>query len=102
MEITRDVVLDLLPLYIADEVSEDTRLLIEEYLETDPELAKIARRSKAMKLGEDVPPPLTRETQIKAYRKAKWLLFLFIISIAAILSMAGVMAMFWVFFTSSS
>jgi hypothetical protein len=102
MEITRDVILDLLPMYIADEVSEETRLLIEEYLETDPELAKIAKRSKAMKFGEDVPTPLTKDDNLKAFRKAKWLLFLFIISIAMLLSMAGVIAMFWAFFTPSS
>jgi hypothetical protein len=39
MEITRNVILDLLPLYLADEVSDDTRLLVEKYLETNPELA---------------------------------------------------------------
>ncbi len=42
MEISRNVILDLLPLYIADEASPETSALVEEYLETDPELAKIA------------------------------------------------------------
>ena len=47
MEITREVILDLLPLYLANEVSSATRALIEEYLETDPKLAKLARQQKA-------------------------------------------------------
>ena len=34
--VTRGVILDLLPLYLADEVSTDTRRLVECYLETDP------------------------------------------------------------------
>ena len=45
MKITRDVILDLLPLYIANELSEDTRSLVDEYLETDPEIAKIALKT---------------------------------------------------------
>ena len=42
MEITRDVILDLLPLYLAGEVSDDSRALIKHYLESEPVLAKIA------------------------------------------------------------
>ena len=39
MEVTKDVILDLLPLYSADEASADTRALVEEYLAAHPELA---------------------------------------------------------------
>ena len=45
MKITRNVIIDLLPLYMADEVSADTRALVDSYLVTDPELAKIAEQS---------------------------------------------------------
>ena len=75
MEITRDVILDLLPLYLADEVSADTRALVEKYLETDPELAKIAKQSATMELSEDIPVPLTKEDKMEAYEEAKRLLF---------------------------
>ncbi len=40
MKITRNVILDLLPMYLANEVSSETHTLIEKYLETDPELAQ--------------------------------------------------------------
>jgi anti-sigma factor RsiW len=43
MKITRDIVLDLLPLYLAGEASADTRALVEEYVQTDPELRACAR-----------------------------------------------------------
>ena len=43
MEISRNVILDLLPLYIADEASPETRQLIDQYLESDPELANVAQ-----------------------------------------------------------
>ena len=43
MDISRNVIIDLLPLYLADEVSPETRNLIDKYLETDPELAQLAQ-----------------------------------------------------------
>ncbi len=75
MEITRNVILDLLPLYLADEVSADTRILVEEYLQTDPQLAKLAQESAAMELAEDIPLPLTKEDQMEAYKEAQRLMF---------------------------
>ena len=71
MEITRNVILDLLPMYMANEVSADTRQLIEKYLETDQELANIVKHSAKLGLPKDVPAPLTREDNLKAFVKAK-------------------------------
>lgn len=76
MEITRNVILDLLPLFLADEVSADTRALVKEYLETDPELADIANQIETMELPKDIPIPLTKEDQMEAYREAKRFIFL--------------------------
>ena len=39
MNVTRDVITDLLPVYLAGEASNDSRMLIEEYLRTHPEMA---------------------------------------------------------------
>ena len=75
MEITRNVILDLLPLYLADEVSPDTRALVEKYLETDPELANVAKETAAMEFSEDIPVPVSKEDQMEAYKEAKRLLF---------------------------
>lgn len=74
MKVTRDVILDLLPLYLADEVSADTRILVQKYLETDPKLAQVAVESAKL-LPDDSPVPLTTEDQMKAYLEAKQLLF---------------------------
>jgi hypothetical protein len=70
-EITRNVILDLLPLYIADEVSADTKELVKNYLETDPELAKIAEQSASIELPDDAPFPMTKEDKMEAYKEAK-------------------------------
>ena len=86
MEITRNVILDLLPLYMADEVSEDTRTLIDKYLETDKELANLAKQSAVMELPGDIPVPLTEEDKMKAYRKTRWLMLLTIVILAVLIS----------------
>jgi len=44
MEVTRDVIYDLLPAYFADDASDDTRALVEAYFETDPEFGRMASR----------------------------------------------------------
>lgn len=86
MEITKNVILDLLPLYLADEVSADTRALIEEYLETDPELAEIAKQSAAVELPGDIPIPLTQEDKMKAYKKSKTIMIVTIVLLAALMA----------------
>ena len=86
MEITRNVILDLLPLYTADEVSADTRVLVEKYLETDPELANVAKHSAAMRLSGEIPISLTVEDKMRAYMKAKWLISLRTIFYAALIA----------------
>ncbi|HSP16850.1 MAG TPA: hypothetical protein VLV78_19040 [Thermoanaerobaculia bacterium] len=45
MNITRNVVTDLLPAYFSGEASEDTRSIVEEYFEQHPEFEREARRS---------------------------------------------------------
>ena len=41
MEVTRDIVIDLLPLYQSGEASQDTRAAIDEFLRKDPSLAQM-------------------------------------------------------------
>lgn len=73
MKITRDVVMDLLPLHASGEASADTRALVEEYLKGDPALARLA---SALAAGEAPPstaePP--REAAVGALERTKTLL----------------------------
>src|SRR4051812_20939419 len=43
MNVSREVIIDLLPLYAAGEASAATQDLVRDYLSRDPELARIAR-----------------------------------------------------------
>ena len=85
MEITRDVILDLLPLYQAGEASADTCALVEEYLQSDPELAKMARQASTADLSE-VPSPLTQEDEMEALKKANQTVLTRTLVLAAILA----------------
>lgn len=49
MNVTRQVVTDLLPVYFAGEASRDTKVLVEDYFRQDPDFERIAR-SAAMPL----------------------------------------------------
>ena len=46
LKVTRDVITDLLPLYESGEASEDTQLLVREFLSKDPELSRLATNLK--------------------------------------------------------
>jgi hypothetical protein len=41
MQVTREIVIDLLPLYESGEASADTRVAVEEFLRQDPSLAQL-------------------------------------------------------------
>jgi anti-sigma factor RsiW len=86
MEVTRDIILDLLPLYLAGEASDDSRALIERYLESDPALAKIAEQSAEIDSVEDIPVPLTTEDQMEAYKEAKQQMFWRILALAVVIA----------------
>ncbi|MGE3887008.1 MAG: hypothetical protein AB7H81_11290 [Vicinamibacterales bacterium] len=61
MEVTRDVVTDLLPLYVSGEVSTDTRALVEAYLRRDPELARAVAAARALELPAAPAPASSGE-----------------------------------------
>ena len=71
MSIPKHLIIDLLPLYLADEVSDDTRKLIEEYLETDPQLAILAEGAKNAPSLQEIPAPINKESEMEALKKVK-------------------------------
>jgi hypothetical protein len=70
MEVTREVILDLLPLYLAGEASADTQALVKHYLEHDPDLARLARQWQD-RLPGPPPSPVSADAQALAYLEAK-------------------------------
>jgi hypothetical protein len=89
-KIPQSVIVDLLPLYLADEVSPETRTLIEEYLKNDHQLASLAQRARQTPDLQAIPAPLKKETEMEALKKVRKLmvqhnLFLFLAVIMTIM-----------------
>ena len=74
MKITRDVILDLLPLYLEGEASPDTQALVEHYLDSDPELAEKVKVSKFTQKPDLDDLPIQKEDQMEAYKQAQKLI----------------------------
>ena len=98
--ITRNIILDLLPLYLANEVSSDTRAFVEKFLETDPQLAKIVSQTLAIEDSDDIPVPLSQDDKIKSYKKAKRIIMLRTIILASITSFLLTIIILLFFFSS--
>jgi hypothetical protein len=73
MTVTRDVILDLLPLYFAGQVSADTRTLVDEFLKTDPDFARMSQRFEAV-LKEQGGVPDAAGTERRAFERTRMLL----------------------------
>lgn len=72
MEMTRNIILDLLPLYLADEVSEETRIMIETYLQEDPDLARLVKKSANLQFHQpEIEMPLPEKGEKHVYKSVK-------------------------------
>ena len=77
MEVTRDIVIDLLPLYQSGEASKDTRAAIDEFLRKDPSLAHMASQDAGTILPVTGAGELERRTVTRtrvAIRRRSWVL----------------------------
>ena len=74
MNVTREVILDLLPVYLAGEASPATRALIEEYMQQDPELAQRIRLQWADNLAKVAPSALPPDLELRSLRRTRNLL----------------------------
>ncbi len=75
MKITRDVIHDLLPAYLAGEASTDTVALVEEFLRQDPDLVRTVEALRANPLPElpiALRPTQEKETLNMTKRLLRW------------------------------
>jgi hypothetical protein len=73
MTVTRDVILDLLPIYFAGQVSADTKALVEEFLRTDPDFARMSQRFETL-LKDHGAPKDQDKTERRAFERTRRLL----------------------------
>jgi hypothetical protein len=74
-QVTRDLITDLLPVYLSGDASADTKLLVENYLKENPDFAQLIKNeskvvfpSSAM-LSNDIELAALKKTR----RKLRWL-----------------------------
>jgi hypothetical protein len=70
MNVTKDIIDDLIPLYAANECSADTRALVEEYLHRNPQRAEDVRRIMGTH-GPGPVPPAQGLDEVRAFREAR-------------------------------
>jgi hypothetical protein len=90
MAVTREVILDLLPLYLSDEASADSRDLVKEHLDNDPELARVATQWKD-RLPEPPPVPVNADAQAIAYQEAKRQIANRVITLAIVIAVGTIL-----------
>jgi hypothetical protein len=74
MKITRDVITDLLTVYLSGEASEDTRALVEAYCEHDAEFSNVLEAGGEAPYGKNDKPKPVEEVEMRALRHAKRML----------------------------
>jgi hypothetical protein len=74
MNVTKEVILDLLPLYLAGEASPATRALVEEYMEHDPDLAQRLRTQWTDNLSKIAPTALPPDLELRSLSRTRGLL----------------------------
>jgi hypothetical protein len=70
MKLTKDIISDLLPLYVANECSADTRALVEEYFQQNPREAEALRAMASTALPKAAFPAKDLE-ETRAFREAR-------------------------------
>jgi hypothetical protein len=70
MNVTKDIINDLIPLYAANECSADTRALVDEYLQRNPQQAEELRRVMGTSVPQGVPSAKSLD-EVRSFREAR-------------------------------
>jgi len=71
MKVPREVILDLMPLYLAGEASAETRALVEEHLRADPAFAEHVRNEWTSVLAAREPSSPGDDVGLRALRRTR-------------------------------
>ncbi len=70
MNVTKEIINDLMPLYIAEECSADTRALVEEYLQRNPQQAEELRRIMETSIPQAATSVKSLD-EVRSFREAR-------------------------------
>ncbi len=69
MMISKEVIRDLIPVYLSGDASADTKALVEESLSSDPELRATVERARSFELPRTQAPPTLEKSSLDQTRK---------------------------------
>ena len=101
MNITRDVITDLLPVYLSGEASADTQTLVTEFLATDPEFARLihapdtALRDGSPTLTQDRELATLKATRTVLRQRSYFLAFAIVFALSSIAIRFSADGLFW-------
>ena len=70
-ELSRDVIADLWLVYTSGEASEDTRAIVENFLDKDPEFALILNQKGSTEMIQPTCSPLSADQELQALNKTR-------------------------------
>ena len=70
MNVTKEIINDLIPLYVANECSADTRALVDEYLQRNPHQAEELRRVMGTSVPQTMPSAKSLD-EVRSFREAR-------------------------------
>ena len=77
MDVTKDIIIDLLPAYFSGEASAATKALVDEFLSGDPVFAERVRREWADPLGTGAAAaPVAQSVELKSLQRTQRMLSL--------------------------
>ena len=72
MQINKNIILDLLPIYLSNEASRETKEVVEKYLAENEDVARIIQNQReSLNISSKIPVPLSRDHQIATYKKSR-------------------------------
>ena len=101
MNITREVITDLLPIYLSGEASADTQALVAEFLATDLEFARLVHapntvlRDSSPTLAQDRELATLKATRTVLRQRSYFLAFAIVFSLSAVAIRFSPDGLFW-------
>ncbi len=74
MNITENIITDLMPAYFSGECSGDTKHIVEEYFQDHPEFARQLRKQYESPFADKALPHLKAESEVKALKSTRRLI----------------------------
>ncbi len=74
MNITENIINDLMPAYFSGECSGDTKRIVEEYFQDHPEFARQSRKQYDSPFADKALPLLKAESEVKALKSTRRLI----------------------------